>query len=113
MSCLPRVCTFIKDIDLNIGLNLNVITTGRIASGPQMLFMDCLIGFEFAGRRVDTGERVCGFDMSRCYATSIDANEDFITRIPDNWSMDDATTILSTYSTVWYGLIERAHMLKG
>ena len=78
-----------------------------------MLFSDCCIGFEFAGRRVDTGERVCGFDMSRCYATSIDVNSELMTPIPDNWSMDDAVTILSTYSTVWYGLIERAHMVNG
>ncbi|CAG2100917.1 unnamed protein product, partial [Medioppia subpectinata] len=97
------------------GMNFRdvMFATGRIASGPQMLFTDCLIGFEFAGRRADTGERVCGFDMSRCYATSIDANDELISRIPDNWSMDDAVSVLSTYSTVWYGLIERAHMQKG
>ncbi|CAG2109741.1 unnamed protein product [Medioppia subpectinata] len=97
------------------GMNFRdvMFATGRIVSGPQMLFTDCCIGFEFAGRRADTGERVCGFDMSRCYATSIDANEDFISKVPDNWSMDDAVSILCTYSTVWYGLIERAHMQKG
>ncbi|CAG2105619.1 unnamed protein product, partial [Medioppia subpectinata] len=97
------------------GMNFRdvMFATGRIGSGPQTLFTDCLIGFEFAGRRADTGERVCGFDMSRCYATSIDANEELISRIPDKWSMDDAVSVLSTYSTVWYGLIERAHMQKG
>ncbi|XP_054161075.1 fatty acid synthase-like [Oppia nitens] len=97
------------------GMNFRdvMFATGRIASGPQMLFTDCLIGFEFAGRRIDTGERVCGFDMSRCYATSIDVNSDLVSPVPDNWSMEDAVTILSTYSTVWYGLIERAHMVKG
>jgi len=26
--------------------------------------------------------------------------------------MEDAVTILSTYSTVWYGLIERAQLKK-
>ncbi|CAG2123591.1 unnamed protein product, partial [Medioppia subpectinata] len=82
------------------GMNFRdvMFATGRIVSGPQMLFTDCCIGFEFAGRRADTGERVCGFDMSRCYATSIDANEDFISKVPDNWSMDDAVSILCTYS---------------
>ena len=77
------------------------------------MFTDCVIGIEFAGRRTDTGERVCGFDMSRCFATSVDAPEDMITKIPNHWSMEDAVTILSTYSTVWYGLIERAQIRKG
>ena len=53
-----------------------------------------------------------GFDMSRCFATSIDANSEFTTHIPDHWSMDDGVTVLSTYSTVWYGLIERALLQK-
>ena len=53
-----------------------------------------------------------GFDMSRCFATSIDANTELITHIPDHWSMDDGVTVLSTYSTVWYGLIERAHLQR-
>lgn len=92
---------------------INGMLSGRIASGPLSLFTDCVIGFEFAGRRTDTGERIFGFDMSRCFATSIDAMEDMIMPIPDNWSMDDAVTILVTYSTLWYGLIERAHLKKG
>ncbi|CAG2105515.1 unnamed protein product [Medioppia subpectinata] len=96
------------------GLNFRdvMLATGRLMSGPESLFTDCVLGFEFAGRRADTGERVCGFDMSRCFSTSIDANEDLITKIPDNWSMDDVITILSTYSTVWYGLLERAQLSK-
>ena len=81
-------------------------------SGPESLFTDCLLGFEFAGRRADTGERVMGFDLSRCFATSIHANEGLITTVPENWSMDDGVTVLSTYSTVWYGLIERAQLQK-
>ena len=87
--------------------------TGRIVAGPQALFTDCLMGYEFAGRRTDTGERVCGFEMSRCYATSIDVIDEFLSPVPDHWSMEDAVSILCTYSTVWYGLIERAHLQKG
>ncbi|CAG2122294.1 unnamed protein product, partial [Medioppia subpectinata] len=53
-----------------------------------------------------------GFDITRCFASSINANENFVTHIPEHWSMDDAITILSTYSTVWYGLIERANLKR-
>jgi NADPH:quinone reductase-like Zn-dependent oxidoreductase len=78
----------------------------------ESLFFHCLIGTEFAGRRTDTGERVCGFNSGSCIGTSIDVREDLITRIPENWSMEDAVTILTTYCTVWYGLIERAQLQK-
>ncbi|CAG2117531.1 unnamed protein product, partial [Medioppia subpectinata] len=108
---------FVKQIHCDIytsGLTFHdvLVATGRIPSGPQLLFTDCLIGCEFAGRRVDTGQRVMGFEMTRCFATSINANEKMITNIPEHWSMDEAVTILSTYSTVWYGLIERAGLKK-
>ena len=89
-----------------------ICITGRIIAGPESLFFDCLIGTEFAGRRTDSGERVCGFSISRCIATSVDVREDLITPIPDKWSMEDAVTIVTTYCTVWYGLIERAQMHK-
>ncbi len=83
---------------------------GRYMTGPEGLFYDCLIGTEFAGRRTDSGERVCGFSISRCIATSVDVREDLITPIPDKWSMEDAVTIVTTYCTVWYGLIDRAQL---
>ena len=77
------------------------------------LFTDCVIGLEFAGRRADTGERVMGFAESRAFATSINANSDWTTTIPDHWSMDDSVTILRTYSTLWYGLIKRGGLRRG
>ncbi len=85
---------------------------GRITAGTEGLFADCLIGSEFAGRRTDTGERVCGFEISRCMASFVDVREDLITPIPENWSMEDAVTIVTTYGTVWYGLIDRAQMQR-
>ena len=90
-----------------------MIDKGRIPSGILSLFTDCVIGIEFAGRRADTGERVMGFAESRAFATNINAKSDWMTIIPDHWSMDDAVTILSTYSTLWYGLIKRGGLQKG
>ncbi|CAG2172496.1 unnamed protein product, partial [Oppiella nova] len=97
------------------GLNFRdvMFATGRIAAGPQSLFMDCLIGFEFAGRRQDNGQRVCGFNMSQCFATGVTVNDRLASPVPENWTMEEAITVLSTYSTVWYGLIKRANLIKG
>ena len=86
---------------------------GRIPSGLMSLFTDCVIGLEFAGRRADTGERVMGFAESRAFATNINANNNWLTTIPNHWSMSDAVTILSTYSTLWYGLIKRGGLQRG
>ena len=95
-------------------ININQIyqMIGRIVAGPQALFTDCLLGFEFAGRRCDTGARVFGFDTSRCFATSVSPSETLVSKIPEHWSMEEAVTVLCTYSTVWYGVIERAQLQK-
>jgi NADPH:quinone reductase-like Zn-dependent oxidoreductase len=45
-------------------------------------------------------------------ASFVDVREDLITPIPENWSMEDAVTIVTTYGTVWYGLIDRAKMQR-
>ena len=90
-----------------------LFSSGRIPTGILDLVTDCAIGIEFAGRRADNGQRVMGFAESRAFATNINANSDWLTPIPDHWSMSDAVTILTTYSTLWYGLIKRGGLQKG
>ncbi|CAG2166223.1 unnamed protein product [Oppiella nova] len=70
-------------------------------------------GYEYAGRRADTGERVMGLEGGRTVSTSINATLSGMTKIPDHWSMADASTIINNYSTLWYGLIKRANLKKG
>ncbi|CAG2104924.1 unnamed protein product, partial [Medioppia subpectinata] len=66
------------------------------------------------GRRADTGQRVMGVaPEGRCLATNVYAPITHMTPIPDHWSMAEAATILSSYCTVYYGLIKRAHIVKG
>ncbi|CAG2105122.1 unnamed protein product, partial [Medioppia subpectinata] len=90
-----------------------MVASGRIPAGPEQLFSDCVMGCEYVGRRVDTGERVMGIDMGRTFATSLNASIHSMTTVPEHWSMADATTILSTYSTLYYALIKRANLKKG
>ncbi|CAG2109879.1 unnamed protein product, partial [Medioppia subpectinata] len=90
-----------------------MLATGRIPSGPEVVFMDCTIGGEFAGRLAETGERVMGMESGRCFATSIYAATHTYAKIPDHWSMNDAVSILSTYSTAYYGLIKAGRLRKG
>ncbi|CAG2169908.1 unnamed protein product [Oppiella nova] len=90
-----------------------MLATGRIPPGPEVIFTDCTIGGEFAGRRIDTGERVMGMEAGRCFATSTYCSTHGMTHIPEHWSMDDAVSILSTYSTAYYGLIQKGRLRKG
>jgi len=71
-----------------------------------------VIGTEIAGRRVDTGERVFGLALNRGIATSVYVGEDMITKIPEHWSMEESVSVLSTYCTIWYGLIDRAQLTR-
>jgi NADPH:quinone reductase-like Zn-dependent oxidoreductase len=71
-----------------------------------------VIGTEFAGRRIDTGERVFGLALNRGISTFIYVREDMITKIPEHWSMLESVSIMCTYCTVWYGLIDRAQLTR-
>ncbi|CAG2101282.1 unnamed protein product [Medioppia subpectinata] len=71
------------------------------------------IGFEYAGRRADTGERVMGFIHGKSVATSVRVDPHLFATIPEHWSMEEAVTILTTYFSVWYGMIERARVRQG
>ncbi|CAG2114471.1 unnamed protein product, partial [Medioppia subpectinata] len=88
-----------------------LIATGKVPALSELYEQQ--IGYEFAGRRADTGERVMGMNLSKCVATSTHVDPYLFTKIPDNWSIEEAVTILSPYFTVWYGLIERAHIRRG
>lgn len=76
-------------------------------------FIDRVIGFEFAGRRSDTGERVIGITTGKSIATSIDINPNLLINIPDKWSLEEGASVISGYFAVWYSLINRAQLEEG
>ncbi|CAG2115629.1 unnamed protein product, partial [Medioppia subpectinata] len=89
------------------------LPNGHIPMGPEKLYPDCLLGFEYVGRRADTGERVMGLEFGRMFCNSVNVIDKYMSSIPEHWSMAEAVTVLSTYSTVHYGLIKRATLRKG
>lgn len=92
----------------------DVITaTGRIAVGPESLLIDCLIGFEFSGRRRDNGQRVFGMPSGFGIATNVKIKSPLLFKVPDQWSLEDVATISTIYMTVWYGLIQRGQLRRG
>ncbi|CAG2106246.1 unnamed protein product [Medioppia subpectinata] len=61
----------------------------------------------------DTGQRVMGLEFGRMFCTTANVADNYMTAIPEHWSMAEAVTVLTTYSTVHYGLIKRANLSKG
>ena len=90
-----------------------MMATGKIGGSIETGILPCQFGTEFAGRRRDTGERVCGMSLNFGIANAIKTNEPLLFKIPDQWTMEEAATILTVYMTCWYGLIKRGQMQAG
>ena len=90
-----------------------MMATGKVGRPIETGVLPCQFGNEFAGRRRDTGERVCGMSLCFSIANSVKTHEPLLFKIPDQWSMEDAATILTVYMTCWYGLIRRGKMKAG
>ena len=76
---------------------------------------DSLLGLEFAGVVRQTGKRVCGPVLFKGMATSLDITgaEDFIFPVPDDWTLEEASTIPAVYLTALYALIMKGNIRKG
>ncbi|CAG2116559.1 unnamed protein product, partial [Medioppia subpectinata] len=76
-------------------------------------YVNKVFGFDYGGRRVDTGARVMGISGGKSIATSIEANDRVLIPVPDNWSIEDGVSAISAYFAVWYSLINRAQIEGG
>ncbi|CAG2110142.1 unnamed protein product, partial [Medioppia subpectinata] len=92
--------------------HLNFGQIRRMPIRDDDTFSDCVLGTEYVGRRADTGERVMGMESGRTFANSVKATDKYMTTVPEHWSMAEAVTVLSAYSTVHYGLIKKAYLKK-
>jgi hypothetical protein len=76
-------------------------------------FVDKVMGFEFGGRRSDSGVRVMGISTGRSIATSIEINKNLLVNVPDNWTIEDGVSSISAYFTIWYSLLTKAQLDDG
>lgn len=73
---------------------------------------DCILGLEFAGRD-SAGRRVMAMVPAKSLATTCTAYRNMMWAIPDNWTMEQASTVPCVYSTVYYALVVRGRMKRG
>lgn len=59
-------------------------------------------GREFAGRRLDTGERVMGYTQSKAFTEKIATSPDLLWPVPEKWSAADAAAFPVNYFTAYF-----------
>ncbi|XP_011872608.1 PREDICTED: fatty acid synthase-like [Vollenhovia emeryi] len=73
---------------------------------------DCVLGLEFSGRDTD-GRRVMGIVEAMGLATTVAADLDFLWKVPDQWTLEQAATIPVAYATSYYALFIRGRLKAG
>lgn len=84
-----------------------------LASGRTTTDNDSALGIEFAGRD-QKGRRVMGMVSGKGLATSLVVDDsDLMWPIPDDWTMEEASTVPVVYATAYYALVIRARLSPG
>ncbi|XP_072745100.1 fatty acid synthase-like [Anoplolepis gracilipes] len=73
---------------------------------------DCALGLEFSGRDTN-GCRVMGIVKAMGLATTVLPNSDFLWKVPDKWTLEQAATIPIAYVTSYYALFVRGRLKTG
>uniref|UniRef100_W4VRN6 Fatty acid synthase n=1 Tax=Corethrella appendiculata TaxID=1370023 RepID=W4VRN6_9DIPT len=85
---------------------------GADALPGNLAQQDCILGLEFSGRD-SNGNRIMAMVQAKSLATTCVAQRNMTWEIPDNWTMEQASTVPCVYSTVYYALVVRGKMKKG
>jgi len=91
------MATYCSDVDFMLG---------------DLASQDCLLGMEFSGRD-ESGNPVMGLLPAKGLASVVDAHQDFLWSIPDDWSLEQAATVPVAYSTAFYALVVRGRIRAG
>jgi fatty acid synthase len=92
-----------------------MLSSGKLAADAlpgDLAQQDCILGLEFSGRDSD-GRRIMAMVQAKSLATTCVAQKNMMWKIPDNWTMEEASTIPCVYSTVYYALVVRGKMKSG
>ncbi|KMQ86062.1 fatty acid synthase, partial [Lasius niger] len=84
----------------------------KILSSLGITTKDCALGLEFSGRD-GNGCRVMGIVKAKGLATTVLPDSDFLWKVPDKWTLEQAATIPVTYVTSYYALIVRGRLKAG
>lgn len=92
-----------------------MLSSGKLSADAlpgDLAQQDCVLGLEFAGRD-SSGKRIMAMVPAKSLASTCLASKRMMWSIPDNWTMEEASTVPCVYATVYYALIVRGQMKKG
>lgn len=72
----------------------------------------CIAGFEYSGITSDN-RRVMGMLLTGALASHAVSMPNFTFSIPESWTLEQAATVTTVYSTVYMAFFMRAHIKKG
>ncbi|XP_075147103.1 fatty acid synthase 3 [Haematobia irritans] len=93
-----------------------MLASGRLASeiyGLNRLQHSHILGFEFCGINVKTGQRIMSMTANGAVASYVDKTPKLAFNIPDHWSMKEAVTVPVVYITVYYAFFMATDIRKG
>ncbi|XP_011264667.2 fatty acid synthase-like [Camponotus floridanus] len=90
-----------------------LLATGKLSadalSSLGLATEDYVLGLEFSGRDAN-GCRVMGLTKSRGLATTVLPDSDFLWKVPDKWTLEQAATIPVAYMISYYALFIRGRL---
>ncbi|KMQ87022.1 fatty acid synthase [Lasius niger] len=84
----------------------------KVLSSLGIVTEDCALGLEFSGKDA-SGCRVMGMVKGRGLATTVLPDSDFLWKVPDKWTLEQAATIPVAYVTSYYALFVRGRLKAG
>jgi len=92
-------------------VGINHVDLSRRAGGAET--SPTILGYDAAGRRADTGERVLVTGTPGTYAELVAAKEENVFPIPGSLDTSAAAAIGVPYKTAWWAVVELGGLKKG
>jgi NADPH2:quinone reductase len=92
-------------------VGINHVDLSRRAGGADTFPL--ILGYDAAGRREDTGERVLVTSTSGTYAELVAAKTENVFAIPDSLDAAAAAALGVPYKTAWWSLVDLGDLKEG
>jgi NADPH:quinone reductase-like Zn-dependent oxidoreductase len=88
-------------------------TMARVGLYPDAPKLPAVVGYEVAGTRADTGERVIACTHFGGYASRVVVGEEDVFALPERLSFEQGAAIPVNYATAWAGLVRYGGLQAG